>query len=75
MSYEVVLSLEAVDDVVQITMASQSKAAILTATKQLQDALMDDPAGSGEHLSEGLFFIDREPLRGFYTIDTDDMMV
>lgn len=32
-------------------------------------ALRSDPAAAGEHLSEGLHFIDREPLRGFFTID------
>jgi hypothetical protein len=33
------------------------------------------PTAAGEHLSEGLYFIDREPLRGFYTIDADEMPV
>jgi hypothetical protein len=34
-----------------------------------------DPAAAGEHLSEGLYFIDREPLRAFFTIDVADMLV
>lgn len=33
------------------------------------------PAAAGEHLSEGLYYIDRDPLRGFFTIDVDEMTV
>ena len=75
MNYEVVLSMEAVEDVLRITMASGSKSGVVRASKQIQDALRSDPAASGEHLSEGLYFIDRDPLRGFFTIDTDEMRV
>ena len=71
MNYDVVLSLEAVEDVLRITSASQSKAAVINSSKQIQDALKHDPAITGEHLSEGLYYIDREPLRAFYTIDAD----
>jgi len=73
--YEVVLSLEAVEDVLRITLASGAKSNVINASKELQDALRSDPAAVGEHLSEGLYFIDREPLRGFYTIDTNEMLV
>lgn len=75
MIYEVVLSLEAVEDVLRITLASGAKSNVINASKEMQDALRSDPAAAGEHLSEGLFFIDREPLRGFYTIDTNEMLV
>ena len=75
MIYEVVLSLEAVEDVLRITLASGAKSNVINASKELQDALRSDPAAVGEHLSEGLYFIDREPLRGFYTIDTNEMLV
>ena len=56
-------------------MESQSKAAVLNASKLLQDALKDDPVNAGEHLSEGLYFIDREPLSAFYTIEVDELLV
>jgi len=46
-------------------MLSRSKAAALKASKYIQAALVNDPADAGEHLSEGLYFIDREPLRAF----------
>ena len=75
MSYEVVLSLDAVDDVMRITIASDMKTAVVNASKQLQEALRTDPADAGEHLSEGLYFIDREPLRAFFTIDAEQMSV
>lgn len=75
MSFDVIFSLEAVEDVLRITMASQAKSAIVNASKQLQEALKDNPAGAGEHLSEGLYYIDRDPLRAFYTIQVDEMSV
>ena len=75
MSYAVVLSVEAVADVLRVTMASSTKAAVINASKQIQAALTDDPADAGEYLSEGLYFIDREPLRGFYTINPKELTV
>lgn len=75
MNYEVALSMEAVEDVLRITMASGSKSAVVNASRQMQEALRSDPAAAGEHLSEGLYYIDRDPLRGFFTIDVDEMTV
>jgi hypothetical protein len=69
------LSIEAAEDVLRITMASGSKALILQASKRIQESLKSDPAAEGEFLSEGLYFIDREPLRAFFTIDTPEMIV
>ena len=74
MSYEVLLSIDAVEDVMRITMASGSKPEVINASTQIQEALRSDPAAAGEHLSEGLYFIDREPLRGFFTIDINEML-
>lgn len=67
--------MEAVEDVLRITMASGAKAKVVNASKQFLDALTNDPTEAGEHLSEGLYFIDREPLRGFYTIDVEELLV
>lgn len=75
MIYEVLLSLDAVEDVLRITTASGAKSDVVNASTKIQDALRSDPAAAGEHLSEGLYFIDREPLRGFYTIDTNKTLV
>jgi hypothetical protein len=41
----------------------------------LQEALQRDPGRVGEHLSEGLYFIDREPLLAFFTIDDEQATV
>lgn len=75
MSYDVVFSMDAVEDVLRITMAIGAKSAVLNASKEIQEALRANPIAAGEHLSEGLYFIDREPLRGFFTIDDDEMLV
>ncbi len=75
MNYDVVLSMEAVEDVLRITIASGSKSEVVNASRQIQEALRSDPAAAGEHLSEGLYYIDRDPLRGFFTIDVDEMTV
>jgi hypothetical protein len=74
-NYEVLFSLEAVEDVLRITMETQAKPAVANASKQLQEALTNNPAQTGEHLSEGLYYIDRNPLRAFYTINVEDMTV
>lgn len=75
MNYKVFLSLEAVEDVLRITIASQSKAAVIDASKRLQEALKLEPGIAGRHLREGLYFIDREPLRAFFTINDDEATV
>lgn len=75
MTYEVFFSLEAIDDVLRITMTSGAKSQVVYASKQIQEALHSDPAAAGEFLSEGLYFIDREPLRAFFTIDIQEMTV
>jgi hypothetical protein len=74
-SYDVRFSLEALDDVLRITMASQARAAVIQATGQLQEVLKDNPAEAGEHLSEGLYYIDCEPLRAYYSIDDEELSV
>ena len=66
MNYDVVLSMEAVEDVLRITMASGSKSEVVNASRQIQEALRSDPAAAGEHLSEGLYYIDRDPLRAVF---------
>ena len=75
MNYDVVLSMDAVEDVLRITIAGGSKSEVIRASRQIQEALRSDPAAAGEHLSEGLYFIDREPLRAFFAIDVDQMSV
>lgn len=75
MSYQVNFSLEAVNDVLRITLLSQTKAAVISASQDLQNALKYDPANSGQHLSEGLYCIDCAPLRAFYIISVAELQV
>ena len=56
----------------RIAMARQSNASIIEASQQIQQSLKRDPYDAGEHLSEGLYFVDREPLRAFFTVDDDE---
>jgi hypothetical protein len=74
-SYDVAFSLEAVEDVLRITMATQAKSAIVNASRKLQDALKSHPGEAGVHLSEGLYYIDCDPLRAFYIIHVEAMSV
>jgi hypothetical protein len=37
--------------------------------------LENDPAEKGDFLSEGLYYIDEQPLRAFFLIDTESMVV
>ncbi len=41
--------MDAVEDVLRITMASGSKSEVVHASKQIQMALRSDPADAGEH--------------------------
>ena len=75
MKFQVSFSLEAVEDIVRAVAASHSKAAAANATRQIRSALESDPAAFGEHLREGLWFIDRDPLRAFYTKDDETATV
>lgn len=75
MNYAVILSLEAVEDVLRITLDSQSKAAVIDSTQRVREALQQYPDRAGSHLSEGLYFIDRDPLRAFFVIDPDEATV
>ncbi len=75
MTYHVILSLNAIEDILRITMFDQSKAVVFEASAQLQSSLAINPKQAGRHLSEGLFYIDREPLRAFFEIDDDNATV
>ena len=75
MIHKVVLAFDAVEDVLRITMAHRSKTAVIEASRQLQEALRQDPHNAGIHLHEGLYFVDRDPLRAFFTIDDNEATV
>lgn len=47
----------------------------IEAAESIRRLLEDDPAEKGKHLSEGLYYIDQEPLRAFFLIDVESMIV
>ena len=63
-TYDVQFSLEAAAELVRIAGAIGSAVAVLQAAERIRHKLENDPADQGEFLSEGLYFIDEDPLRG-----------
>ncbi len=75
MIYDVEFSLDAAAELVRITEVVGSAMPVLQAADAIRRQLENDPAEKGECLSEGLYYIDEEPLRAFYLIDVDTMVV
>ena len=75
MTYDVQFSLEAAAELVRIAGAVGSAISVLQAADTIRRKLENDPANQGEFLSEGLYFIDEEPLRAFFLIDVESMVV
>jgi hypothetical protein len=48
---------------------------VLQAVKNIRRKLKHDPADQGVVLSEGLYYIDEDPLRAFFLIDVESMVV
>ncbi len=48
---------------------------ITKASYEIDRDLRDDAAGNGSPLAEGLFVIERPPLRAVFVIQADDMLV
>ena len=46
-----------------------------SAPDSIRRRLEVDPAGNGNFLSEGLYYIDEEPLRAFFLIDVESASV
>ena len=75
MSYKVVKEENALGEVAAEFVKGKVKIGIIDASYQLDRALEADPIGNGQPLSEGLFYIDRPPLRAIYTIDANAQRV
>lgn len=75
MRYDVIWEDNALSEVAAEFVDSKSKVAVIDASRQITVALHDDPYENGEHLSEGLYYIDRSPLRAIYSIDSDARQV
>lgn len=74
MSYTVQFSLEAAAELLRIAGVIGSASAI-RAADSLRRRLEVDPAGNATFLSEGLYYIDEEPLRAFFLIDEESASV
>ena len=75
MTYGVQFSLEAAAELVRIAGSIGSAVAVLQAAERIRHKLENDPANQGEFLSEGLYFIDEDPLRAFFLIDMESIVV
>lgn len=75
MTYDVQFSLEAAAELVRIAGSVRPAAAVLRAAESIRRRLENDPAGRGLFLSEGLYYIDEEPLRAFFVIDETSTVV
>ncbi len=75
MTYDVEFSLEAAAELVRIAAAVPPAASVLQAVEAIRRTLENDPAQAGHFVSEGLYYIDEEPLRAFFVIDDESMVV
>jgi hypothetical protein len=73
--YDVEFSLDAAAELLRITEVVGSAVSVLQAAEAIRRQLEDDPAAKGEFLSEGMYYIDEEPLRAFFLIDVESMVV
>jgi hypothetical protein len=74
-TYDVEFSLDAAAELLRITEVVGSATSVLRAAEAIRRRLEYDPAKKGEFLSEGLYYIDEEPLRAFFLIDAESMVV
>jgi hypothetical protein len=73
-TYTVEFSLEAAAELLRIAGVVGS-ASTICAADSIRRRLEVDPAGNGNFLSEGLYYIDEEPLRAFFLIDVEAVLV
>ena len=68
-------SLDAVVELVRIAGTVRPAASVIQAAESIRRMLENNPHEIGYPLSEGLFYVDGEPLRAFFMIDDDAMLV
>ena len=71
MKYLVTWEENATQEVAAEFLSGNDKVAIIDATHQIDRALESDPIGNGMPLNEGMFYIDRPPLRAIYCIKAE----
>ena len=75
MIYDVEFSIDAAAELLRISEVIGSAVKVLKAAEMIRRELEGDPSGNGRFLSEGLYYIDEEPLRAFFIIDVESMVV
>ena len=75
MIYDVEFSPDAAAELLRIAEVLGSAMIVLQAAEAIRRQLENDPAEKGDFLSEGLYYIDEQPLRAFFLIDTESMVV
>ena len=75
MIYDVEFSLESAAELLRISEVLGSAVLVLQAADSIRRQLENDPAEKGQYLSEGLYYIDEQPLRAFFLIDVESMVV
>jgi hypothetical protein len=73
--YDVEFSVDAAAELLRITEVIGSTVLVLKAAEEIRRHLEVDPADKGKFLSEGLYYIDQQPLRAFFIIDVESMVV
>ncbi|MEN1680190.1 MAG: type II toxin-antitoxin system RelE/ParE family toxin [Planctomycetota bacterium] len=73
--YRVNSSPTAIADLATIWTGLKDRSAVSAASDTADIELADDPKGAGDHLSEGLWLLKVAPLRLYFTIDEDDLLV
>ena len=71
MNYKVEWTDDARSEVASEFIKSKDKVAIIDAAYQIDRALEAEPIENGIPLSEGMFYIDRPPLRAVYSINAE----
>lgn len=75
MIYDVEFSLDAAAEPLRIAEVVRSTVLVLQAAEAIRRQLEDDPAEKGTFLSEDWYYIDEQPLRAFFLIDVESMVV
>jgi hypothetical protein len=73
--YDVEFSLDAAAELLRIAEVLGSAVIVLQAAEAIRRQLENDPAAQGDFLSEGLYYIDEQPLRAFFLINTESKVV
>ena len=75
MIYDVEFSLDAASELLRIAEVVGSAVLVLHAADAIRRQLENDPAAKGKFLSDGLYYIDEQPLRAFFLIDVKSLVV